>query len=84
MLMCIQKDYMKRYFISIFFSKWGKGSIVVNVIDYGRMMAGFFNSQKDPHQVKLLLRENMENPLECQKASIVKAVFTSTSEQAIT
>lgn len=68
---------MEKYFISILFSKWGKRSIVVNVINYGRMMAGFINSLKDTHQVKLLLRGNMENPLECQKISIEKAVFTS-------
>ena len=68
---------MEKYFISILFSKWGKRSIVVNVINYGRMMAGFINSLKNTHQVKLVLRGNMENPLECQKASIVKAVFTS-------
>lgn len=68
---------MEKYFISILFSKWGKRSIVVNVINYGRMMAGFINSLKDTHQVKLLLRGNMENPLECQKVSTVKAVFTS-------
>lgn len=68
---------MEKYFISILFSKWGKRSIVVNVINYGRMMAGFINSLKDTHQVKLVLRGNMKNPLECQKASIVKAVFTS-------
>lgn len=39
--------------------------------------AGFINSLKDTHQVKLLLRGNMENPLGWQKASTVKAVFTS-------
>ena len=58
---------MEKYFISIFFSKWGKGSIAVNVANYGRMMAGFINSLKDSHQVMLLLRGTMENPLECQK-----------------
>lgn len=70
---------MEKYFIYIFFSKWDKGSKAVNVINYGRMMAGFINSLKDYHQVKLLLRGNMENPLECQKASIVKAMFISKS-----
>lgn len=77
MLIFIQRDYTQKYSIYIFSSKWGKESIAVNVINYGRMMAEFINSLKDYHQVKLLLRGNMENPLACQKAYIVEAIFTS-------
>lgn len=57
--------------------KWGKETITVNLINYGRMMPECFNSLKDYHQAKLPLRRNMENPLECQKAYITKSIFTS-------
>lgn len=44
------------------------------------MMIESVNSLKEYHQIKLLLRGNMENPLDCQKAYIViEVIFTSTA-----
>lgn len=76
MLMCIKRDYMQKYFIYIFSSKWGKESIVVNVINYGRIMADLLIVRRTIINSSCYLRGNMENPLECQKAYIVEATFT--------
>lgn len=67
---------MEKYVIYSFSSKCGKGSIAVNMINYSWLMTEFINSLKDYHQVKLLLRVNMENLLERQKAYIIEAMFT--------
>jgi hypothetical protein len=61
-------------------SNWSKGTIIVNVINYGRMMPECINSLKDYLQAKMLLRRNVENLLKCQKAYIPEAIFTSRAD----
>lgn len=72
---------MEKYFICVFFSEWGKGgSTAANAINYGRTMTESVNSLKEYDQIELLLRGNMENPLDCHKAYIViEVIFTSTA-----
>lgn len=72
------QDIRCDYIFAIFFSsKWGKETITVNLINYGRMMPECINSLEDYDGAKLLLRRNMENPLERQKAYIKESIFVS-------